>query len=102
MWTRPSFEYRKRRVARPVSLRSAAEGLQARGRVVGGEVVSAVDAVKVGDACRAIAVSAARRDLEGALRAVVVVADNLRAAGGAGGQNRLAQQEVEDGSDAAG
>lgn len=49
------------------------EGVEARRRVICRKIVSAVDAVDIGNAGAAIAIAAASDDLIGALRTIVVI-----------------------------
>jgi len=79
---------------------SVAERVQSGRAVVRSEVVSAVHAIEVGDAHAAIAVPACCGNLIGALRAEVVFALHPRTAGWAERNDRLAQQEIEDGANA--
>ena len=80
----------------------AAEGVQARGWLIGCQIMSAVDAENVCNAGAAVAVAAAGGNLIGALRAEMVIALDVGAAGWTGSGDGLTQQEIEDGSDAAG
>jgi len=83
-------------------VRSFGEGVETGGGVVGGEVVSAVDAIEVGDAGGAVAIATAGRDLPGALGAEVVVALDTASTGRTKREHRLTEQKIEDRADAAG
>src|ERR1700753_1402052 len=79
-----------------------AEHVQPRGHVVFGEIVAAVDAVEIGDANAAIAISAGCRDLIGALRTEMIFSLNAGSARRAMRYHRGTQQEIEDRANAAG
>jgi len=64
--------------------------------------MTAVDTVKIGHADAAIALSATRGNLAGALRAEMKVGLSTRAAGRAAGDDGLAEQEIKHRADSAG
>src|SRR5690242_13912082 len=82
--------------------KSFAKDAQTRGHMVGREFVAAAGAELVGGAHGAKAIATTGSQLVGALRAEVEVAEHVGAAGGAAGDDGLAQQEVEHGTYARG